>query len=86
MFFTKAGRVIAWIGTVLGFLVMLTGYEVDINGTASLFADVLPIATPERAAAQSDVFRNQGAVALFCGLVLGILTEISRSVSGKGEE
>lgn len=86
MFFTKAGRVVAWFGTVLGFVVMLTGYEIDINGTASIFADVLPIATPERAAAQSDVFRYQGAVVLFCGLVLGILTEISRSVSGRGED
>jgi len=85
MFFTTAGRVVAWIGTVLGFLVMLTGYEIDINGTASIFADVLPIATPQKAAAQSDVFRNQGAVVLFCGLVLGILTEISQSVSGRGE-
>lgn len=85
MFFTKAGRVVAWIGTVLGFLVMLTGYEIDINGTASIFADILPIATPERAAAQSDVFRHQGAVVLFCGFALGILTEISRSVAGRGE-
>ena len=86
MFFTKAGRIVAWIGTVLGFLVMLTGYEIGINGTASIFADVIPIATPQRATAQSEVFRHQGAVVLFCGLVLGILTEISRSVSGRGEE
>lgn len=86
MFFTKAGRVVAWIGTVLGFLVMLTGYEIDLNGTASVFADILPIATPQRAAAQSDVFRHQGAVVLFCCLALGVLTEISRSVSGRGEE
>jgi hypothetical protein len=86
MFFTKTGRIVAWIGTVLGFIVIVTGYEIDINGTASIFADVLPIATPQRAAAQSDVFRHQGAVVLFCGLVLGILTEISRSVSARGEE
>lgn len=85
MFFTKAGRVVAWIGTVLGFVVMLTGYEIDINGTASIFADMLPISTPERAEAQGDVFRHQGAVVLFCGLVLGILTEISRSVASRGE-
>lgn len=86
MFFTKAGGVVAWIGTVLGFLGMLAGYEVDINGTASIFAEVLPISTPERAEAQGDAFRYQGAMLLFCGLVLGILTEISRSISGKGEE
>lgn len=85
MFFTKAGRVVAWIGTVLGFVAMLTGYEIDINGTASIFADMLPISTPERAEAQGDVFRHQGAVVLFCGLVLGILTEISRSVASRGE-
>ena len=86
MFFTKAGRIAAWIATMLGFLVMLTGYEIDMNGTASVFGDVLTIATPQRAAAQSNVFTHQGAVVLFCGLVLGILTEISRSVSGRGEE
>lgn len=86
MFFTNAGRVVAWIGTVLGFLGMLAGYEIDINGTASIFADVLPISTPERAEAQGDTFRHQGAMLLFCGLVLGILTEISRSISGTGEE
>lgn len=85
MFFTAVGRVVAWIGTVFGFLTMLTGYEVDINGTASIFADILPISTPERAEAQGDVFRKQGALALFCGLVLGILTEISGSVSENGE-
>ena len=85
MFFTTAGRVVAWIGPVLGFVVMLTGYEIDINGTASIFADMLPISTPERAEAQGDVFRHQGAVVLFCGLVLGILTEISRSVVSRGE-
>jgi hypothetical protein len=85
MFFTKAGRVVAWIGTVLGFVVMLTGYEIDINGTASIFADMLPIATPERAAAQSDVFRHQGAVVLFYSLVLGVLCDISRSAARKAE-
>lgn len=86
MFFTQVGRVAAWISAVLGFLVMLIGYEIDINGTKSIFADIFPIATPQRAAAQSSVFRNQGAVVLFCGLVLGILTEISRSVSSRGED
>lgn len=86
MFFTKAGRIVAWIGTVLGFLVMLTGYEIAINGTASIFSGVLPIPTPQRAAAQGDMFRHQGAVVLFCGLVLGILTEISRSVSDRDGE
>ena len=86
MFFTKAGRAIAWIGTVLGFLVMLSGYEIGINGTTSIFAELLPIVTPERADAQGDVFRHQGAVVLFCGLVLGILTDISRSVSGRNNE
>lgn len=85
MFFIKAGRIAAWIATVLGFLGMLTGYEININGTASIFADVIPLATPQRAAAQSDVFRHQGAVVLFCGIILGILAEISQSVARRGE-
>lgn len=86
MFFTKAGRIVAWIGTVLGFLAMITGYEIDINQTASIFADVLPIETAQKAEAQGDVLRQQGATILFCGLILGILTEISRSVVGWSEQ
>lgn len=86
MIFTKAEGGVAWFGTVLGFIDMLTSDEIGINGTASIFVDVLPIASLERVGAQSDVFRHQAAVMLFCGLVLGILTEISRSVFGKGEE
>lgn len=87
MFFTEASRIVAWIGAVLGLLVTSMGYEISINRTASIFVDVLPyLTTPQRAAEQGDVFRDQGSVVLFYSLVLGVLTEISRSVSGRGEE
>lgn len=86
MFFTKTGQVIAWIGTVLGFVVMVSGYELEINGPASIVAEILTLATPQKAAAQADVFGNQGALVLFCGLVLGILSEISLSVSVRSGE
>ncbi|WP_444666566.1 hypothetical protein [Cereibacter changlensis] len=81
MFFTKAGTVVAWIATVLGFVAVVTGYEVTIRGTGSLFADMLPIDTDRKAYLQAKTFVGQGAVMLACGIALGILTEISRSVS-----
>lgn len=83
MFFTKAGSYVAWLGVVLGVFTMLTGYEVSWNGTASLFADFLPIDTARKAAVQSRVFINQGSIAIFCGLVLGVLTEISYSLAAR---
>lgn len=86
MFFTKAGRIVAWIGTVLGFLAVVQGYEIDINGTRSVFADMFRLDTDQRASMQAKVFINQGSIALFCGLVLGILTEISWSVARRGQD
>ena len=83
MFFTKAGKIIAWLGTVFGFIAFVAGHEVSINSTASMFAEMLSLDTPQRAAAQSKVFRGQGATVLFYSLLLGILSEISRSVAGR---
>jgi len=87
IFFTKAGRVVAWFVTVAGIFSMLAGYEIQLMGTGSVFADYIPyITTPQRAAEQGQHSVEQGVVALFYGLALGILTEISRAVSGSGEE
>lgn len=80
MFFTKAATIVAWLATVLGFLVVLTGCEISFQATESMFADIMRIHTEQRAVLQAGTFINQGAAVLLCGLVLGVLTEISRSV------
>ncbi|WP_134078207.1 hypothetical protein [Rhodovulum visakhapatnamense] len=86
MFFTRVGRIVAWIGAVVGFLIVIQGYEVQINQTASVAANILPIDTAQKASAQAKAFISQGYVVLFCALVLGILTEISRSVARRSED
>ncbi|MES2847378.1 MAG: hypothetical protein V4747_20350 [Pseudomonadota bacterium] len=83
MFFTNFERAVAWLVTVLGFLGVVAGYEFDINQAGSVAADMLGIDASQWNGKQGKVFREQGYLLLFCGLVLGILTEISRSVSGR---
>lgn len=81
MFFTKAGGIVARIAMVLGVLSLVLGYEVSINQTGSIFAEAFRIDSVQKAAAQSKLSISQGYIVLFCGLVLGVLTEISRSVA-----
>lgn len=81
MFFTKVGVIVAWIAMVLGVLTLVLGYEVGINQTGSIFADAFRIDSVQKAAAQSKLSISQGFIVFLCGLVLGILTEISRSVA-----
>lgn len=81
MFFTKAGAIVAGIAMVLGMMSLVLGHEVRFNQTESIFAEVLRIDSVQKAAAQSKLSISQGYIMLFRGLVLGILTEISRSVA-----
>lgn len=81
MFFTKAGAIVAGIAIVLGIMSLVLGYEVGFNQTESIFAEAFRIDSVQKAAAQSKLSISQGYIVLFCGLVLGILTEISRSVA-----
>lgn len=85
MFFTNAGAVIAWICAIMGFMGLLAGYEVRFNGTASIFSDMLSFSTAQKAHVQGKVFISQGSAMLFCGLVLGVLTEISRSLAARND-
>jgi len=82
MFFTKVGVIVAWIAMVLGVLTLMLGYEVGINQTGSIFADAFRIDSVQKAETQSKLSISQGYIVFLCGLVLGILTEISRSVAG----
>ncbi|MDO9639808.1 MAG: hypothetical protein Q7J44_14815 [Pseudotabrizicola sp.] len=86
MFFTNFGRVVAWFATVAGIFGVVAGHEFDINQAESVFANMLNIDASQWNGKQGKVFRQQGYIMLFCGLVLGILTEISRSVAGRREE
>lgn len=86
MFFTNVGRFAAWAGFVLGIVAVVLGSEIQMNQTGSAFADFLGLDTTQKARAQSKVFLSQGYFTLFCSLVLGILTEISRSLASKKAE
>jgi hypothetical protein len=81
MFFTNAGRIAAWAASSLALLSIFMGYEIGWNQTDSILADAFRIDSAQKAAAQSKLSLSQGYTVLFCGLVLGILTEISRSVA-----
>lgn len=85
LFFTSAGAVVAWICAVMGFLGLLAGYEITFSGTASIFSGILPIDTDQKAYVQGRLLVRQGALMLFCGLVLGILTEVSRSLAARND-
>jgi len=86
MFFTNFGKAIAWLATVLGLLAVVAGYEFDINQAESVVADMLNIDATQWNGKQGKVFREQGSIMLFCGLVLGVLCEISRSAAKRSEE
>ena len=47
MFFTKLGRVIAWIATVSAALSIFIGYEIQWNQADSFVASLLSIDSPE---------------------------------------
>ncbi len=83
MFFTKVGRIAAWIATVVALMSIVLGYAIGWGGTDSILAEAFRIDSAQKAAAQSKLSLNQGFALLFCGLVLGILTEISESMAGR---
>ncbi|WP_167850933.1 hypothetical protein [Tabrizicola caldifontis] len=83
MFFTKAGRIAAWIATVVALMSIALGYAIGWGGTDSVLAEAFRIDSPQKAVAQSKLSLSQGYALLFCGLVLGILSEISESIAGR---
>jgi hypothetical protein len=85
MFFTKVGRIAAWIATVVALMSIVLGYAIGWSGTDSILAEPFRIDSPQKAAAQSKLSLSQGYALLFCGLILGILSEISESMAGRTE-
>jgi hypothetical protein len=83
MFFTKAGRIAAWLATVVALMSIALGYAIEWGGAETALAEAFRIDSAQKAAAQSKLSLSQGYALLFCGLVLGILAEISESVAGR---
>ena len=75
MFFTKAGRVIAWLALILGIAQIAMGLIVAQSGDPSLASRYLGSGTPGHAI-------DQGLYVLIVGIVVGVLTEISGSLAG----
>ncbi|MGQ4274968.1 hypothetical protein [Terrihabitans sp. B22-R8] len=74
MFFTSIGRVLAYILFALGAMRTGMGLYVAINGTAADVQRYIGSGTTGEAI-------DQGLMYLMAGVVLGVITEISRSVS-----
>jgi len=74
MFFTKAGRVVAWLTIILGGMRIALALLVLQTGDPSLVPRYLGSGTTGQAI-------DQGLYVLIFGIVVGVLTDISRSVS-----
>ena len=85
MFFTNFGRAIAWLATILGIISVVAGFEIDIKQAESVVADMLNVNANQWNGKQGKVLREQGFAVLFCGVILGVLCDISRSVANKAE-
>ncbi len=74
MFFTKAGRVVAWLAIILGGMRIALALVVLQSGDPSLVPRYLGSGTTGQAI-------DQGLYTLLFGIVVGVLTDISRSVA-----
>ena len=72
MFFTQAGRVVAWLAFIFGALRVVMGFAFAGNGAAA--ARYLGSGTTGEAI-------DQGLLTMVFAIGLGILSEISRSVA-----
>ena len=77
MFFTKAGRVIAWLAVAFGGLRIALGFGLA-GGNPAAAQRYLGSATTGDAI-------DQGLMLVVFGIAIGILTDISRSVASKSE-
>jgi amino acid permease len=74
MFFTKAGRVVAWLAIIFGCLRIALALFVVQSGDPNLVPRYLGSGTTGQAI-------NHGFYVLIFGIVIGVLTDISRSVA-----
>lgn len=75
MFFTKAGRVIAWLAVTLGTLQLCLGLVIASS------SDPSSAAQRYLGEAYSGVAIDQAFLVIATGVALGILTEISRAMT-----
>ncbi len=75
MFFTRAGRIVAWMAIILGGLRIATAILVLMTDDPSAAA---PMLLGSKSTGQAI---DQGIYAIIFGVVVGVLTDISRSVS-----
>lgn len=78
MFFTKVGRVIAWLLVVAGGLRAALGFAVAFSGNQALAPFYLGTDTSGEAI-------NRGLLVLLIGVSVGMVAEISRSLAAKSE-
>ena len=74
MFFTKAGRVVAWLALIFGGARIAIALIVVQSGDPSLAPRYLGSGTTGQAI-------DQGLYVLIFGIVIGVLTDISRSLA-----
>lgn len=77
MFFTGAGRVVAWLAIIFGGMRIALALFVVQSGDPSLVPRYLGTDTTGQAI-------DQGLYAVIFGVVFGVLTDISRSVASNG--
>jgi len=75
MFFTRAGRIVAWLAIILGGIRIATAILVLMTDDPSAAA---PMILGSKSIGQAI---NQGLYAAIIGIVVGVLTDISRSVA-----
>lgn len=76
MFFTQAGRVVAWLAFIFGLLDAVAGFAIAFLGNDATATEYL------RGRSTAQVI-DRGLYWAGVGIVLGILTEISRSLAPK---
>jgi len=78
MFFTKVGIIAAWLMLTMGALRVATGVYVGMNIETPGFEPALFLGS----STPGDAI-DWGLIVALCGIGLGILTEVSRSVRQK---
>ncbi len=86
MLFMKCGHAVAVLAALLGTSAVVGGFEIDINQVELVFAELINLTSAQLNGKQGKLLREQGSIILFCGLVLGVLHDINRSVSGRSEK
>ncbi|MCA8881027.1 MAG: hypothetical protein KDA73_13965 [Rhodobacteraceae bacterium] len=74
MFFTRVGRIVAWLAVIHGAFSVALALFVIWSGDPNLAHRYLGSGTTGQAI-------NQGTLVLIFGVVVGVLTDISRSVA-----